>query len=153
MGRKGRRKSVHVPVEQFVEEVRKFEDSYDGGAGLTKFWNAFASTEWARSLREKPLSGAFFANKAKELGIEISVQTARHFTGKIERKKFVPNANYSHMFKVFPKRFHAKVRKAKKGSLRGAIDAKCLECSSFDTREVKECPCRNCPLWDFRPYK
>lgn len=34
-----------------------------------------------------------------------------------------------------------------------AIRLKCLDCCAWDTREVKRCEIRDCPLWPFRPYQ
>lgn len=38
-----------------------------------------------------------------------------------------------------------------------AIKEKCLDCSVYDEKEVKLCPCTDCVLWPFRfgnsPYK
>lgn len=40
-----------------------------------------------------------------------------------------------------------------KASRARAIKAKCLECSAYQKEEVRSCPCRQCPLWEIRPYK
>jgi hypothetical protein len=45
-------------------------------------------------------------------------------------------------------------RKAYEGfSLRSAIIAKCLECTSCDTRTIRECADTACPLLNVRPYQ
>lgn len=31
-----------------------------------------------------------------------------------------------------------------------AIRAKCLECSAGQVSEVRNCPVKNCPLWEYR---
>ena len=31
-----------------------------------------------------------------------------------------------------------------------AIKLKCLDCSSYNTNEIKECPVKKCPLYPFR---
>ena len=38
-------------------------------------------------------------------------------------------------------------------SLRSAIIAKCLECTSCDTRAIRECADTACPLLNVRPYQ
>lgn len=41
--------------------------------------------------------------------------------------------------------------KAKERLTRGeAIRKKCLECSGYDNKEVKNCPFVKCPLWRYR---
>lgn len=40
------------------------------------------------------------------------------------------------------------------GKSRGAaIRAKCLECSNWDRKEVRNCLIPGCPLWQYRPYR
>lgn len=40
-----------------------------------------------------------------------------------------------------------------KPSPRGAIKAKCLECTGGQRQVVKECSALGCPLWRYRPYQ
>ena len=35
-------------------------------------------------------------------------------------------------------------------NVRRAIKLKCLDCSTYNTHEIKECPVKNCPLYPFR---
>jgi len=45
-------------------------------------------------------------------------------------------------------------RKAYEGfSLRAAITAKCLECTSCDVKAIRECSGTACPLLNVRPYQ
>jgi hypothetical protein len=45
-------------------------------------------------------------------------------------------------------------RKAYEGfSLRSAITAKCLECTSFETKAIRDCAGTACPLHNVRPYQ
>ena len=34
-----------------------------------------------------------------------------------------------------------------------AIKAKCLDCCCGQREEVRECPAKDCPLWQYRPGK
>ena len=36
-------------------------------------------------------------------------------------------------------------------SLRGAVNAFCIECMGFDAAEVRTCTAPACPLWSYRP--
>lgn len=42
-------------------------------------------------------------------------------------------------------------------TLKKAVKAKCLDCSCYNSTEVRECPVKNCPLYAFRngknPYR
>jgi hypothetical protein len=50
-------------------------------------------------------------------------------------------------------RFMPIFERMKAGSMKAAVTLKCLDCSSFQTLEIKHCPCENCPLHPFRPYQ
>jgi hypothetical protein len=39
------------------------------------------------------------------------------------------------------------------GSMKAAVKLNCLECSNFQTAEIKYCPCVACPMYAFRPYQ
>lgn len=34
-----------------------------------------------------------------------------------------------------------------------AMKAKCWDCTNGQRAEIKHCPCTDCPLYAFRPYK
>ena len=59
----------------------------------------------------------------------------------------------SELESAVPERFQPLVESIKKGSRSSAVKLKCLECSVYQTREVKLCECYSCPLWLFRPYQ
>src|SRR5262245_44178762 len=46
----------------------------------------------------------------------------------------------------------AHLDRARRGSLSGAIAAKCAECTCFQREEIRACEVRAWPLWAFRPY-
>ena len=52
-----------------------------------------------------------------------------------------------------PKRYKKFYVKAREGSLRMAINSKCLDCVCWQPEEIEKCPCINCPLWEIRPYQ
>ena len=56
-----------------------------------------------------------------------------------------------------PDLFHGSYRKtydkAVEGSLRAAINSKCLDCVCWVQAEVKKCPHLSCSLWTVRPYQ
>jgi len=65
-------------------------------------------------------------------GIENARKAAREGIPEIYRKKFDSAIN---------------------GSLRAAIDCKCLDCCAFIRKEVGKCAVYGCPLWSVRPYQ
>jgi len=50
-------------------------------------------------------------------------------------------------------RWQPLVERIKQGSRSAAVKLMCLECSSYQTAEVRKCVCIQCPLWAFRPFQ
>ena len=59
----------------------------------------------------------------------------------------------SELKEMTPERFHPLVESIRKGSRSAAVKLHCLECSGFQTKEVKLCACNTCPMYLFRPYQ
>lgn len=59
----------------------------------------------------------------------------------------------NNMRKDVPERFQSVVEKVTEGSRTAAVKLKCLECSGYQTPEVRHCTAIQCPLWLFRPYQ
>jgi hypothetical protein len=78
--------------------------------------------------------------------------------GRITRnEKFSQNGTtktaLAKMLKVLPERFLPVGKKVIRGSLTAAVRLKCLDCSDYETTEVRKCECYECSLWAFRPYQ
>ena len=55
---------------------------------------------------------------------------------------------------AMPRKYRATYKKAVSGkSLRAAINAQCLECVYWQSREVTMCTDLGCPLYAVRPYQ
>lgn len=53
-----------------------------------------------------------------------------------------------------PRKYRKTYRRATEGkSLRACINAQCLECCVWQSREVATCTARACPLWAVRPHR
>lgn len=56
--------------------------------------------------------------------------------------------------KTIPDRAKSTFTRAFSGkSKASALKAKCLDCSNFQMEEIKLCPVKKCPLWQYRPYQ
>jgi hypothetical protein len=55
--------------------------------------------------------------------------------------------------RVAPARFRRLVGRVEAGSLRAAINLKCLDCSDYQVAEVRHCTVTGCPLFSVRPYQ
>lgn len=52
-----------------------------------------------------------------------------------------------------PERFLPVLDKVEAGSRAAALKLHCLECSNFQTSEVRKCEITKCAIWLFRPYQ
>ncbi len=53
-----------------------------------------------------------------------------------------------------PERFQKVFKKAyEKKSMRAAVNSKCLDCTCFQVKEIRDCSVHGCPLWKYRPYQ
>lgn len=50
-------------------------------------------------------------------------------------------------------RFLPIFQRVKAGSMKAAVKLKCLDCTCYQTTEIKYCPCVACPLYAYRPYQ
>jgi hypothetical protein len=137
---------------------------------LSALWKAVEGTSWAKSYQPRPVTASIAAARAKELGVQYSTRPAKRVLGVITekqraamqagRKNRKPRSEkmkafasaFEEMRKLVPVRFLPLVAQAEKGSLRAAMKLKCLECSSYLSSEVKQCPITNCSLFPQRPY-
>lgn len=127
-------------------------------------WKAVENSEWAKALQPRPLTAAVAYARAKELGIVYKTQPGKP-GGKNGLSGGNPNRTsrgtkmkaFAETFKRLkletPKRFLPIVQKAQKGSAKACIKLKCLECSNWDSKEVKLCNIINCPLYPIRPFQ
>ncbi len=85
----------------------------------------------------------------------IPFNTTRIRTSRAE--KFSQNSVLANAIKkidfITPIQYKPVVKRIKNGSMKAAIQLKCLDCSDFQSTEVRNCECVECPLWVFRPYK
>jgi hypothetical protein len=125
-------------------------------------WQALAQTDWAR---QWGLSAGALQRRASRLPIVIRTPDARktsrepsatsnlaNSTGKGHLAKF-PRTPLPVLRADVPARFHRLVDRVENGSLRAALDLKCLECSAWQPVEVRLCPIEACPLHHRRPYQ
>ncbi|RDJ34940.1 MAG: hypothetical protein DWQ19_08890 [Crenarchaeota archaeon] len=86
-------------------------------------------------------------SKAEKFAANPEISTAH--------KELEENVVYEGKMNHFanPERFLNLVEQIKGGSRTAAVKLKCLDCSNWQTTEVRHCPVRTCPLWAFRPYQ
>ena len=86
----------------------------------------------------------------KEEIIEAREKTRKAIDEFIKNDKY-----YGSVLARIPKNFQNTFYKvySKNRSRTTAMNAKCLDCTCFDRKEITECEIKHCPLWNFRPYQ
>ena len=141
-------------------------------------WRALAQTPWAK---ERGLTAKGLETKARRLGVVVRTPKAighRFVGGAAEpgpqpdqpdgeargsssesekcgavRKLAPQRLSLPLLRRVVPVRHHRLVDRVEAGSLRAAIDLKCLDCSDYQIAEVRHCTVTACPLHSVRPYQ
>lgn len=140
------------------DEYQKLIDELEAAqtfSCLQELWTAVAATEWAKTRHVRPLSDQVAAIRAKELGIVLKTVRGRKEDHHVPRGPVViAPAAVAEVVAMMPAEPTASVKKKiAKGSLRMAIKLKCLDCSNFQKKEVRNCPVTSCPLWAVRPFQ
>jgi hypothetical protein len=156
------RVKLEINKEEFQKVVTDLEASqtFENPSAL---WKAVEKSEWSQNLQPRPITAAVAYVRAKELGIKYNTQPGKRGTmpAGAHRAPRVPRSKkmkafaetFSKLRKMSPKRFLPLVDKAQKGSAKACIKLKCLECSNWDSKEVKLCVIKDCPLFPIRPFQ
>jgi hypothetical protein len=141
-------------------------------------WRALAQTPWAQ---ERGLTAKGLEAKARRLGVVVKTpkgighrfvggaaepgpqpdqpdEEARGSSAGSEkcgavRKTAPQRLPLPLLRRVVPVRHHRLVDRVEAGSLRAALDLKCLDCSDYQIAEVRHCTVTACPLHSVRPYQ
>jgi hypothetical protein len=141
-------------------------------------WRALAQTRWAQ---ERGLTARGLEAKARRL--EVVVKTPKGIGHRFVGGAAEPGPQPDHLDeeargssagsekcgavrkpapqrlslpllrRVVPVRHHRLVDRVEAGSVRAAIDLKCLDCSDYQIAEVRHCTVTACPLYGVRPYQ
>lgn len=129
-------------------------------------WKAVEASDWAKALQPRPLTAAVAYVRAKELGLVVKTPAGKRgiqsgpVGGGVPRVR-VPRSKkmkafaetFAKLRKETPKRYLPLVDKAEKGSAKACIKLKCLECSAWQSSEIKHCVIISCPLYPIRPFQ
>lgn len=159
-------RKLNINKETFQSIVNQLE-STQTFQNPSYLWKAVASTEWAKNLEPRPLTASVAYLRAKEFGIIINTKAGkRGGTMTKERvakmqsgrkghrprsiKMTVFTSTFSEMRTTYPSAFLPLINRAEKGSLKAALNLKCLECCSFQRVEIRNCQCPGCALYPHR---
>ena len=161
------RTKVEIDRAVFQKIVTELE-THKEFSNPSKLWEAVANTDWAKSMTPRPLTVSVLYMRAKELGIVYKTQKGKRGRAggiplgsrgqRVSKKdKFAKSEQMQNAFKMIrestPERFLHIVELAANGSRSAGVKLKCLECSNYQTKEIRECNINSCGLWPFRPYQ
>jgi len=88
---------------------------------------------------------------------KAAMQAGRVANRRSKSEKFAENPEIVSAFEQIrartPERFLPVLDQAENGSRTAAVKLHCLECSCWQTSEVRKCNVMHCALWPFRPYQ
>jgi len=162
---KGRRKLVvdKAMLEQALQTVEA-----DGPlVNQHEVWIKAADLYNSNPTVPEPITHSVVMLRAKEFGLTIKTPPGRHrITSGQQQAGVQSQTSRSTKFQRGPKKASLDqveadtpdeckhfVRKARRGSMKALVALKCLDCSGWQKREVRECPVVGCPLWVIRPYQ
>lgn len=166
------KRPLNVDRKALVQALAKAEE---GGplSNLNLLWNKAAELYNLMAVPEK-ISFSVVALRVKDWKLEVQTkpgkrgggltaearaagQAARRGTRTSRADKFSQNptvvAGFKELKKNVPERWQPLVQRAMAGSMKAAVNLNCLDCSGFQTAEIRNCVCTYCPLYAFRPYQ
>jgi len=157
------RTKLEISKDEFQKVVTDLEakQTFENPSAL---WKAVEGSDWAKNLKPRALTAAVAYVRAKELGIVYKTPPGKRGIGPVgggvprvrvpRSKKMKAFAEtFAKLRKMTPKRYLPLIDKAEKGSAKACIKLKCLECSAWQSTEVKQCVIIDCPLYPIRPFQ
>ncbi len=173
------RTKLEISRTDFINEIKKLEEK-ETFLNVQNLALAIAETEWAKDFKPKPITSPIATLRIKEWqliergeiktskgrrgrqsGIKLSdEQKSAMVSGRVNKsfdeewlKALKANIPLTDSKGNKTDRFIKIYNKAVKGSIKAFLKLKCLDCSNWESTEVKLCTCISCPLWGIRPYK
>ena len=156
------RTKLEISKDDFQKVVNDLE-SKQVFENPSLLWKAVEASDWAKALQPRPLTAAVAYARAKELGVTYKALPGKRgaVIGNGVPRVRIPRSKKMKAFvetfallrKMTPKRFLPLVDKAEKGSAKACVKLKCLECSNWQSSEVKQCVIIDCPLYPIRPFQ
>ena len=164
-----------IPVNQHILTQAIKDAEKDGPLSNQKeVWEKSAELYNAKCNPKKPLSHSIVALRAKSWSIQIQTPSGKGRRGPMsaehkakfiaargkrvsKAEKFEQSESAQEALSLLesqvPARWHNLVDAARNGSRTAAVKLKCLDCSAYQTPEIRKCHIKACPLWLFRPYQ
>jgi hypothetical protein len=155
-----------IPVDpEKLQTIIQTVEVMNGGAfsNRNELFEAVAATEWAKNHQPKPLTKGVIYLRFNEFNLNCATPKGKRGRQKgcspsvnrtPRREKLKTFAkSFNKMRDSIDKRFHPRIDKAQDGSMKAALELKCITCSGMSTSEVGQCHIDDCPLYPFRPFQ
>lgn len=150
------RKAIELNKGDFQAAITSLENLHKP-TNRSQLWQIVAGSDWANMQKPRPLTAQVAMLKAKELGLTIQTPMGKRGEGLVRSngpaRKRISLDVIENVGKGVPVRFQKSLVKLASGSLKAAIKLKCLECSAWEMKEVRDCNVNSCSLYPVRPYK
>lgn len=171
------RRMKKVDKAKFIQAINTVEA--DGGLSNFNELHVKVAEVYNQNSPPEEITFSVVGLRIKEFGLEDKLKTKKgkrgrakgtNFSGgtrqargdKFREDKSLQDA-FSLLKRNTPERFHSTVDKLVEGSMAAAVKLKCIDCSGGDaclsddtrsiTKEIRECPIKDCSLYAFRPYQ
>lgn len=127
-----------------------------------------AASDWAKNFQPKPITAAVVLLRIQQFGLGSEIATPKGKRGRAKgtilsteqkaamragRGQNFQCSNIGQLRKEFPESRQGLLNKVERGSLRATINAYCLQCSNFQSDEIRNCSVTGCALYSIRPYQ
>jgi hypothetical protein len=165
---------IKKTIDEYVLKQSLIEAESEGGFdNLNKLWTAVSEIYNLKILEESNrITPSIAMLRVKELKLEFKtkpgkrgrakgsvINVANNADRKTKAEKFELSASHKEWLDTIKEnapteRFKTMADQCReKGSRTIALKLKCLECSCWSTKEVRDCKVKGCALWGFRPYQ
>lgn len=147
------KQAIQINREDFQNVISSLELS-GGFTSRSALWSAIEGSNWAKQLSPRPLTAQVAMLKAREFNLDIKTPLGRKGAAKgvvRPQRKRISLALIGDV-KV-PEKYKGLANRLAQGSLKAGIKLKCLDCSAWVSKEVRNCQVNSCPLFPIRPFQ
>lgn len=147
---------LQVDKQQLINTINEVEKN---GPLLNRseLAETVAQTDWAKNYKPKPVTKSVVILRIKEFGIEPKTLKGKGQNNisrvATQKRKKRQKINLQELRDATPKKYWKLIDQIESGSNVACIKLKCLECSGWQTKEIRLCPVKTCANHSRRPYQ
>jgi hypothetical protein len=147
------RRKIIVDKELLVAAINEVECEGPVADGITELYKRTAALYNQFDNCPEPIAFSVVPLRIKEWGLTVKTIPVRVVKRRTKAEIKAAGNVWGKVKADTPDKYKKLVDRAAKGSKIAALKLKCLECSCYQTREVRECTVDGCPLWPIRPFR